>query len=46
MAFDADEENLIVMHSLLGVFEVNRKTGEKKQLVTEKDVIGLKVRVL
>lgn len=44
MAFDTVGNNLIVMHSLHGVFEVDLKTGEKKQLVFEKDVIGDEVR--
>jgi len=40
MAFDTIGHNLIVMHSLLGVFTVDLKTGEKTQLVFENDVIG------
>lgn len=44
MEFDTIGDNLIVMHSYSGVFEVDLKTGEKKQLVSEKDVIGDEVR--
>lgn len=44
MAFDTIGDNLIVMHSLQGVFEVDLKTGKKNQLVSESDIIGNKVR--
>lgn len=44
MAFDTIGDNLIVMHSFLGIFEVDLITGQKKQLVTESDVIGDEVR--
>lgn len=45
MAFDTlDENNLIVIHSYLGVFEVNVKTGEKKLLASNEEVIGEDVR--
>lgn len=40
MAFDTIGNNLIVMHSLMGVFAVDLKTGDKTQLVYETDVIG------
>lgn len=40
MAFDTIGNNLIVMHSLQGVFTVDVTTGEKTQLVSEKDVMG------
>lgn len=43
MAFDTIGDNLIVMHSYLGVFEVDLKTGGKKQLVSEENVIGVEV---
>lgn len=44
MAFDVLGDNLIVMHSSLGVFEVSLKTGAKKQLVSENEQIGVDVR--
>lgn len=43
MAFDVLGDNLIVMHSFLGVFEVSLTTGEKKRLVSENERIGLEV---
>lgn len=44
LAFDTIGDNLIVMHSHHGVFEVDLKSGSKKQLVSEADVIGKAVR--
>lgn len=44
MAFDTIGNNLIVVHSYQGVFEVDLKTGEKNQLVSESVVIGDEVR--
>jgi hypothetical protein len=44
MAFDTIGQNLIVMHSFEGVFEVDLMSGEKKQLVSEQDMIGVDVR--
>lgn len=46
MAFDVLGNNLIVIHSSLGVFEVNLENGEKKVLVSDDDVIGEDVRIL
>lgn len=46
MAFDTISNSLIVMQSLQGVFAVDLTTGEKTQLVHEKDVIGDVVRCL
>lgn len=43
MVFDTLGNNLIVAHSLLGIFEVNLETGEKKHLVKNDEVIGEKV---
>lgn len=44
MAFDTIGDNIIVMHSYQGVFEVNLKSGKKKLLVSENNVIGVDVR--
>ena len=44
MAFDTQSDNLIVLDSSQGVFELNLKTGQKTQLVSDKDVIGSQVR--
>lgn len=44
MAFDTISDSLIVMHSFEGIFQVDLKTGEKKRLVTDKDVVGEEVR--
>lgn len=44
MAFDTTGNNLIVMHSSQGVFEVDLESGNKKLLVSVKDVIGQTVR--
>ena len=43
LAFDTKTENLIVMDTSTGIFELNLKTGQKKQLVSDKDVIGSQV---
>lgn len=43
-AFDISENNLIVMQSYEGVYEVNIESGEKKLLVSRNDVIGETVR--
>lgn len=45
MAFDVLDENILfVIHSYLGIFEVNLKTGEKKLIVSNEEVIGENVR--
>ena len=44
MALDTQSDNLIVLDSSQGVFELNLKTGQKTQLVSDKDVIGSQVR--
>lgn len=45
MTFDVlDENNLIVVHSFMGIFEVNLKTGDKKILLSNEEVIGKEVR--
>jgi hypothetical protein len=45
MAFDVlDEDMLIVVHSYLGIFEVNIKTGQKKMLISNEEVFGENVR--
>lgn len=44
MALDTIADNLIVMHSSDGIFKVDLKSGEKIQLVSESDVIGIDVR--
>jgi adipocyte plasma membrane-associated protein len=43
MAFDTISDSLIVMHSYHGIFQVDLKTGGKKQLVTEETVVGVEV---
>lgn len=43
MAFDTLGDFLIVMHSSLGIFEVDLKTGQKNNLVDADKVIGVKV---
>lgn len=44
MAFDTISENLIVMDTSSGIFELNPKTGDKKQLVSDDAEIGISVR--
>jgi hypothetical protein len=44
MAFDAEGNNLIVMHSYDGIYEVNLESGRKKLLVSRETVIGQNVR--
>ena len=44
MSFDVNLDNLIVMDTSSGIFELNMKTGEKNQLVSEKAEIGTSVR--
>ena len=44
MSFDINPDNLIVMDSSDGIFELNMKTGEKVHLVSEKAEIGTSVR--
>lgn len=44
LAFDTIGDNLIVMDTTAGVFELSLKNGQKKQLVSETDVIGVDVR--
>ena len=46
LAFDTISDNLIVVDTASGIFELNLKTGEKKQFVSEKTVIGISVRKL
>lgn len=46
LAFDTIGDNLIVMDTSSGVFELNLKTKEKKQLVSETVIIGAGVRSL
>lgn len=46
MAFDTLGDNLIVIHSYDGVYEVDLKNGNKKLLVSRKDIIGKEVRNL
>ena len=41
--FDTISDSLIVMHSFQGIFQVDLKTGSKKQLVSEKEIIGVEV---
>ena len=43
MEFDTISDSLIVMHSFQGIFQVDLKTGSKKQLVSEKEIIGVEV---
>lgn len=45
MSFDTIGDNLIVMNSFYGIFQVDLKTGKTNQLVSEKDVIGDDVRI-
>ncbi|CRL06686.1 CLUMA_CG019603, isoform A [Clunio marinus] len=40
MAFDTIGNNLIVMHTYQGIFEVDLINGNKKLLVSSKDIIG------
>jgi len=40
MSFDTISENIIVLDTTDGVFELNIKNGEKKQFVSDKTVIG------
>jgi hypothetical protein len=44
MAFDVNPDNLIVMDTSNGIYELNMKTGEKRHLVSEKAEIGSNVR--
>lgn len=44
MAFDTISDNLIVMDTTDGIFELNLTSGEKKHFVSDKAVIGLIVR--
>lgn len=44
LAFDTIGDNLIVMDTSSGIFELNLKDGKKKQLVKSTDVIGSSVR--
>jgi adipocyte plasma membrane-associated protein len=44
MAFDTISDSLIVMHSFEGIFQIDLKTGKKKQLVSEKEIVGDDVR--
>lgn len=44
MAFDVLNDNILVIHSYLGIFEVNINTGEKKLLISNEEVIGDDVR--
>lgn len=46
LAFDTVSDDLIVVDSWNGIFGLNMKTGEKKQFVSEKTVIGSSVRKL
>lgn len=43
MAFDTQGDNLIVADAYYGIWEVNLKTNEKKQLVSPDQVIGVNV---
>lgn len=45
MSFDTISENIIVLDTTDGVFELNIKNGEKKQFVSDKTVIGSTVRL-
>lgn len=45
LAFDTISDKLIVMHSSDGIFEVDLKSGSKKQLLSADTVIGDEVRV-
>jgi hypothetical protein len=44
MSFDVNPDNLIVMDSTNGIFELNIKSGEKRHLVSEKAEITSSVR--
>lgn len=45
MAFDTiSEKHLIILDAYNGVFELNMENGEKKQIVSNKAVIGSSVR--
>lgn len=44
LAFDTQGNNLIVADAYYGLWEVNLKTNQKKQLVTPDQVIGVNVR--
>lgn len=44
MAWDTTSENMIVMDTSSGIFDFNTKTGIRKLLVSDKDVIGTSVR--
>lgn len=44
MAFDTISENLIVIDTTSGIYELNLKNGEKKQILSEKAVFGKDVR--
>ena len=43
IAFDTMGENLIVVHSSKGIFEVDLKSGDQKLLVSDQDLIGTEV---
>lgn len=43
LAHDTQGDNLIVIDTYYGLWEVNLKTSQKKQLVTPEQVIGVKV---
>lgn len=45
MSFDTISENIIVLDTTDGVFELNIKNGEKKQFVSDQTVIGSTVRL-
>ncbi len=44
MEFDVVGNNLIVIHSSLGIFEVDLDSGKKKILVSPDEVVGTNVR--
>lgn len=43
LAMDTQGDNLIVVDAYYGLWEVNLKSNQKKQLVTPEQVIGVKV---
>jgi hypothetical protein len=43
MSFDVDKDILLVADVSVGIFELNIKTGKKKQLISASDVIGSSV---
>lgn len=46
LAFDTQGDNLIVVDAYYGLWEVNLKNNEKKQLVKPEEIIGVNVSII